>query len=74
MPLVVATGARGAMARPDKVRIDLSSPRWDQSTLLGRLRHFMAITDPKLLLPSDEELQKAVAIVAAHRQDKISIN
>ncbi|KAL2912473.1 Sideroflexin FSF1 [Polyrhizophydium stewartii] len=46
---------------------DLSQPRYDQSTYLGRLRHFSEVTDPRNLLASDAELQAAKALVQAHQ-------
>ncbi|XP_065182113.1 sideroflexin-2-like [Sycon ciliatum] len=49
-------------------RVDLSSPRWDQSTFSGRFRHFLAITDTRLLFKSDKELDKAIEVVSAHNR------
>ena len=41
----------------------LTAPRFDQSTYLGRIRHFQEITDFRTLLTSDEELQSALDLL-----------
>ena len=51
-------------------RIDLSKPRFDQSTYLGRARHFLATTDPRLVLASNEQLDAYKALVDAYRAGK----
>lgn len=49
-------------------RIDIDSPRYDQSTFEGRARHFFITTNPLNVLASDEELERARSIVEAYRQ------
>lgn len=51
-------------------RINLDSPRYDQSTFEGRARHFFITTNPLNVLASDEELDRAKAIVEAYREGK----
>jgi tricarboxylate carrier len=51
---------------PDR-RIDLSNPRYDQSTFEGRARHFFITTNPLNVLASDEELDIAKRIVESYR-------
>ncbi|XP_064573355.1 sideroflexin-2 isoform X1 [Zonotrichia leucophrys gambelii] len=46
---------------------DIDSPRWDQSTFVGRLKHFLNITDPRTVLVSEEELDQAKALVESCR-------
>ncbi|KAI8924186.1 Tricarboxylate/iron carrier [Entophlyctis helioformis] len=46
--------------------IDLTKPRYDQSTYWGRLRHFSEVTDPRNLLASDAQLQAAKRLVSDH--------
>ncbi|XP_010226607.1 PREDICTED: sideroflexin-2 [Tinamus guttatus] len=46
---------------------DIDAPRWDQGTFLGRLRHFLAITDPRLVLVPNAELERAKALVQGCR-------
>lgn len=47
--------------------IDVDIPRWDQSSLSGRFRYFLAITDPRLCFASNESLFRAKSIVVANR-------
>jgi hypothetical protein len=54
----------------DLESIDLSKPRYDQSTYFGRVRHFFDVIDPRTLLTSDAELKKSVALISAHK-DKL---
>ena len=46
---------------------DLSKPRWDQSTFIGRLRHFAAITDVRKALATSAKLDEAKEIVTSCR-------
>lgn len=57
-------------------RIDLTRPRYDQSTYIGRAKHFFAVCDPRTILASNAELEQAKAIVMAHRagHDDPSLN
>lgn len=48
-------------------RLNIDSPRYDQSTFEGRAKHFFATTNPLNLLASDEELDRAQSIVLAYR-------
>lgn len=51
-------------------RLDLTKPRYDQSTFEGRARHFFITTNPMNVLASDEELERAKSIVEAYRACK----
>lgn len=46
---------------------DIDAPRWDQSTFMGRLRHFLNITDPRTVLVPERELDRVQAVVAGCR-------
>ncbi|KAM9426196.1 sideroflexin-2 isoform 1-T4 [Pholidichthys leucotaenia] len=46
---------------------DIDAPRWDQTTFMGRLRHFFNITDCRTALLSDSRLDEAKALVASCR-------
>lgn len=48
-------------------RIDLDSPRWDQSTFSGRFKHFAGITNMLLSLKSDKELNDAQNLLNLYR-------
>jgi len=45
---------------------DAKGCRYDQSTYAGRLRRFNEMTDPRMLLVTDEELAKAQALLEKH--------
>ncbi|XP_028391372.1 sideroflexin-2-like [Dendronephthya gigantea] len=51
-------------------RIDLDSPRWDQSTFSGRFQHFAGITNMLLSLKSDKELNDAQNLLNLYREKK----
>ncbi len=51
-------------------RLDLNSPRYDQSTFEGRAKHFFATTNPMNILATDAELDAAKDIVLAYREDR----
>ena len=48
-------------------RIDLDQSRYDQSTFIGRLKHFAEITDLRLGLKSDRELDDAKDLLSKYR-------
>ena len=48
-------------------RLNLDSPRYDQSTFEGRAKHFFITTNPLNVLKSDEELDAAKLIVDAYK-------
>lgn len=47
--------------------VDISKPRWDQSTFLGRLQHFAAITDVRKVFASNRKLDEAKDLVQSVR-------
>uniref|UniRef100_A0A3P9ACB8 Sidoreflexin n=1 Tax=Esox lucius TaxID=8010 RepID=A0A3P9ACB8_ESOLU len=46
---------------------DIDSPRWDQSTFIGRLKHFANITDWRTALLPDSRLDEAKTLVETCR-------
>ncbi|KAG0325730.1 hypothetical protein BGZ99_000250 [Dissophora globulifera] len=53
-------------------RIDLSKPRFDQSTYLGRVRHFIQVTSPLNLLVTDRGLEDAKTLISDYKAGKIT--
>lgn len=51
----------------DLSRFDIDSPRWDQNTFMGRLKHFFNITDCRTVLLSDARLDEAKELVESCR-------
>ena len=47
--------------------INLDEPRYDQSTYMGRAKHFFITTNPLNVFASDAELDKAKQIVEDYR-------
>ncbi|NXK84857.1 SFXN2 protein, partial [Amazona guildingii] len=50
---------------------NIDAPRWDQSTFMGRLKHFLNITDPRTVLVPEQELDRAKALVEACRTGQV---
>lgn len=46
---------------------DIDKPLWDQSTFIGRFRHFAFVTDPTTCLTSEEDLDKAKRLIEKYR-------
>ena len=49
------------------INIDIDKPRYDQSTFIGRLKHFAAITDMRKTMVSSQQLEEAKLLVENHR-------
>ena len=54
-------------------RVDLTKPRWDQSTFVGRLKYFFAVTDPRLSLLGDQELEGAKSLLELYKVCELRI-
>ncbi|TPX74983.1 hypothetical protein CcCBS67573_g03756 [Chytriomyces confervae] len=50
--------------------LDLSKPRYDQSTYMGRLRHFSELTDPRNLLTTESQLVAAKKLIEDYKMGK----
>jgi len=48
--------------------IDLSKPRYDQSTFWGRVRHFRSITDMRTLLATSETIKESQTILKKYKE------
>ncbi|KAI9143280.1 Tricarboxylate/iron carrier [Paraphysoderma sedebokerense] len=53
---------------------DLSKPRYDQSTYLGRFRHFVEVTDPRTLFASESDLEKSKTLIENYKKGVIDPN
>ena len=47
--------------------VDLTRPRYDQSTYLGRAKHFFEVTDPRNVLATSKQLEEAKRLVLNHK-------
>nr|CAD7441016.1 unnamed protein product [Timema bartmani] len=54
----------------DASRIDIDNTLWDQSTFLGRLKHFFWVTDPRTCIVSESSLDEAKILVEQYRIGK----
>ena len=57
------------MAENPKIngRIDIDSPRWDQSTFMGRLKHFAWMTDYRTAFVGTTKLHNAKDLLEKYR-------
>ncbi|XP_033040196.1 sideroflexin-2 isoform X10 [Trachypithecus francoisi] len=51
----------------DLTGFNIDAPRWDQRTFLGRVKHFLNITDPRTVFVSEQELDWAKVMVEKSR-------
>lgn len=51
-------------------RINLDVPRFDQSTFLGRAKHFFTVTDPRNVLRTAKELDDAKELLIQYRYNE----
>ena len=50
--------------------VDIDSPRWDQSTYIGRAKHFFTATNPLNVFASSADLQSAKDVIEQQRKVK----
>ncbi|XP_072025978.1 sideroflexin-2-like [Amphiura filiformis] len=49
------------------LRVDLTTPRWNQSTFTGRFQHFFNICDPRLSVYKNESFENARDLVTKYK-------
>ncbi|TPX31483.1 hypothetical protein SmJEL517_g05219 [Synchytrium microbalum] len=52
--------------------IDISKPRYSQDSYLGRLRHFIEVTDMRTLFATDSQLEASKQLIADYKAGKIT--
>lgn len=57
----------GSGAVHPTIHVDLSRPRYDQSTYWGRARHFFETVNPLNILASSAKLEEAAKIVQKYK-------
>eukprot|EP01087_Luapelamoeba_hula_P006295 TRINITY_DN16367_c0_g1_i1.p1 TRINITY_DN16367_c0_g1~~TRINITY_DN16367_c0_g1_i1.p1 ORF type:complete len:337 (+),score=57.02 TRINITY_DN16367_c0_g1_i1:22-1011(+) len=55
------------MADKTEARIDVDKPRYDQQTFKGRLLHFLDITDVRMWMTSDSQIEQARHIIKRYK-------
>jgi sideroflexin-5 len=52
--------------------IDLTKPRYDQSTYIGRLRHFIEVTSPLTLFTTEKKLNSSISLLKDYKEGKLT--
>ncbi|KAJ1525684.1 hypothetical protein ONE63_008899 [Megalurothrips usitatus] len=55
---------------PNAERLRIDEPLWNQSTFIGRFKHFLFITDPRSCVVPDDKLIEAKTLVEQYRIGK----
>uniref|UniRef100_A0A674MIS7 Sidoreflexin n=1 Tax=Takifugu rubripes TaxID=31033 RepID=A0A674MIS7_TAKRU len=60
------------MAAELSTSINIKEPRWDQSTFMGRAKHFFTVTDPRNILLTNDQLAHAHKVISDYKQGIVS--
>lgn len=55
----------------EESRIDIDVPLWNQSTFVGRFKHFAYVTDPRTIFVSEKELYAAKLLCEQYRSGQV---
>lgn len=55
------------MAAELSTSINIKESRWDQSTFMGRAKHFFTVTDPRNILLTNDQLAHAHKIISDYK-------
>ena len=58
---------QGGAVRQGTLNVDLSKPRYDQSTYSGRAKHFFETANPANILATGRQLEEAAKVVKGYR-------
>lgn len=56
------------MALITSERLNIDAPLWDQSTFVGRFKHFLWVTDPRTCVVGDKQLDDAKILLEQYRK------
>lgn len=65
--MTAASSSSGGIAVHPTIHVDLSRPRYDQSTYWGRAHHFFETVNPLNILASSAKLEEAARIVQKYK-------
>jgi tricarboxylate carrier len=55
--------ANSSTLKATTYRVNLNRSRFDQTTFLGRFRHFLNVTDPRTLFTTDQKLKESIKLL-----------
>ena len=65
--MALSKAVKGTDLVSEVPKIDLSTPNYDQSTYLGRAKHFFEVTNPATILLSRKKLFQAKELLEQYK-------